>query len=108
MHCFSSALVCGRSMNTFARPCYTYLGREAFGELLHVIIPIQLPDLGANRVDAPEHAGSIGGNGLRILHPDTVFTCDVVGLPVGDRLAHGDQLPASCRAKKTRRGRRER
>lgn len=68
------------------QPRDTHLGREAFRELFHVVVPKQLPDLSANGVDAPDHAGSIRGDGLRVLHPDTVFACDVVCFPMSDRL----------------------
>lgn len=74
----------------------TCLRWKAFGQLLHILIPKQLSDLSANRVNTPNHVGSVRRNGLRILHPNTIFTCDVVGLPVSDRLTHRDQVSATC------------
>lgn len=66
----------------------TDLGWKAFRELFHVVIPKQLPDVRAYGVDTPDHAGSIRGDSLRVLHPDPIFTCYVVGLPVSDRLSN--------------------
>lgn len=67
-------------------PCDTYFGWKAFRELFHVLISKQLPDFSANGVDAPDHVWSIRGDRLRVLHPNTIFTCYVVSSPVSDWL----------------------
>ena len=64
----------------------TYLRGKAFRELFHVLIPKQLPDLSANGVDSPDHVGPIRRESLRVLHPNTIFTCYVVSFPMSDRL----------------------
>lgn len=74
-------------MNEY-HPCDTYLGWKAFRELFHVLIPEQLPDVRANGVNAPDHVGSIRGDSFGILHPNTIFTFYVVGLPMSDRLTN--------------------
>lgn len=66
----------------------TNLGRKTPGELIHVLVPKQLPDVGANGVNAPDHAGAVRGNSLGVLHPNAIFTFYVVSLSVTDRLAN--------------------
>lgn len=69
-------------------PCDTYLGWKAFRELFHVLISKQLPDLSANGIDAPNHVRSIRRDGLRVLHPNTIFTSYVVSPPMSDRIGN--------------------